>query len=177
MEALKQFLIDLEPCARETVTWGNGTIHLGVQSYVSTALPPMKFISSVRGIVFRNDEVLCVRNPRETHIVPGGRIEPGEDVLGALQRELLEETGWHVEKEMLLGFMHFRLLSGPAQPDFLQVVFAGEAAGYCEGARLEDDYEIESHFIKIEDVDALEISPSQTVFLETALKMRASDQP
>jgi len=54
-------------------------------------------------------EVLLVRRGDNGHWdVPGGRVEPGEQVESAARRELLEETGMHAGTLRLLG-----VFSGP----------------------------------------------------------------
>ena len=51
----------------------------------------------VKGIVRKNDHILVLVKPNGTLDLPGGRVEDGETVQYALQREINEETGLKVE--------------------------------------------------------------------------------
>ena len=58
----------------------------------------MKKIEVVAGIIFYQDQILCVQRPKNKHLYisnkfefPGGKIEKGESKKEALKRELFEE--------------------------------------------------------------------------------------
>jgi 8-oxo-dGTP diphosphatase len=56
--------------------------------------------------IFDGDgRILCVRMNYATHAwtTPGGRVEPGESPLAALEREVLEESGLVVVADGLVG--------------------------------------------------------------------------
>ena len=170
---LEDFLLDLTLGIEEKVVWGDGTLPLRVRSYLSSELPPSEYMSAVRGLVFRQHEILLVRNPSEVHVVPGGRIEAGENPIDALRRELLEETGWAISGERLLGFMHFHPeTSEPPRPDFLQLVYLAEATEHCPQEKLADDYEMGASFCSPEEARSMGISESQSMYLLEALDTR-----
>ena len=56
-------------------------------------------------ILVRNDRVLLTHQaePNPEFQLPGGGIDPGEHILPALHREVLEETGWHISNCRRLG--------------------------------------------------------------------------
>ena len=51
----------------------------------------------VKGIIRKNDRFLVLVKPNGKLDLPGGRVEIGETVQSALQREIKEETGLKVE--------------------------------------------------------------------------------
>lgn len=58
--------------------------------------------------IFRDGKILLVRRAREpakgVYTFPGGRVEFGESLTGALTREIREETGLEIEIVGLVGY-------------------------------------------------------------------------
>ena len=48
---------------------------------------------SVKGIITVDKRVVLLRNDRDEWELPGGRVDPGEDEVMALRREIREELG------------------------------------------------------------------------------------
>ena len=179
---LARFLARWGRLAEETVVWGTGedSIRLRVGTYVTAEPPPLAYVTSVRSLVFRSDEVLVVRDPDGYHVIPGGRREAGETLEETLRREVLEETGWTLGPVALLGLLHFRHLDpqppGPyPYPDFLHVVYTAEAGSFVPGALVtgEQAYELEAGFRPLAEVDGLGLPMGQRRLLAAALERRA----
>ena len=47
----------------------------------------------VKGLILEDDKVLVLLKPNGENDLPGGRLEPNENVLDGLRREIPEETG------------------------------------------------------------------------------------
>jgi 8-oxo-dGTP pyrophosphatase MutT (NUDIX family) len=178
-EELARFLSLSTLRAEETVLWKPGGLTFLVSSYPSGEPAPLDYVTSVRALVFREDQVLVVRDPTSTHILPGGRREPGETLEETLRREVLEETGWQIDAVSLLGFRHFRHL-GPKPPgylypypDFVQMIYTARGTFYLKDARLQDVYELEAGFRPISEVLALDLTLGERAFLEAALRQQA----
>ena len=174
---LAEFLGGLEPLVQEMAVWGNGRLPLEVTYYLTTELPPLAYVSSVRAVVFRDGAVLVVRDPKGGyHIVPGGRGEKGETAVETLRREMLEETGWVLRDTTLLGVIHYHHLAPkPADyayphPDFLQLVYVAEAERFVPEAMVFDEYVVESHFWQVGEIRPLLRSPGQVSLLDAAIR-------
>lgn len=173
---LAAFLARHTPLAEEEAVWGEGTIRLLISCYLSTELPPLEYVTSVRSLVFHDDSVLVLRNPDDTHIYPGGRREGGETLEETLRREILEEVGWEVAGVSLLGFIHLHHLTPKPTghlypyPNFFHVVYMATATSFIPEAKLEDDYELEAAFRPISEVREMTLSPCQHIFLKAALE-------
>jgi ADP-ribose pyrophosphatase YjhB (NUDIX family) len=174
MTDLASFLAQQLPLTEETVTWQSIQMQFRVTSYLSHELPPLDYITSVRGVILRGDQVLAVRDPETVHILPGGRREQGETLIQTLERELLEETGWTIHLPSLLGFKHFHHLTPkPANylypyADFLQLVYTAQANTYVPGARRTDDYELDAFSYPIADIAALHLTQGELAYFAAA---------
>lgn len=95
-ETVNAFIEHNPYMAEESVAWGEDhSLKMRLTSHFCQDLPPLDLITSVRAIVLRDQhEILVVDEPGGvSHILPGGRREPGELLEQTLRREVLEETG------------------------------------------------------------------------------------
>ena len=58
---------------------------------------PTHIIAAAGIVVNDNDEVLMVKTHRGGWVFPGGQVEVGENVIDAVRREVMEETGVDIE--------------------------------------------------------------------------------
>lgn len=95
--------------------------------------------ATVACIVEQDDRFLLVEEMAGGQRVinqPAGHLEPGERFIEAAKRETLEETGWHVEPEALLGlYTYFAPSNGVTYHRFC---FIARALHPVEGAELDD---------------------------------------
>ena len=83
----------------------------------------------VRGAVFRDDAILLVEEASDRGwSLPGGWADVGETPSAAVEREVLEESGFRVEVALAPGFAQFKLRGRGRDVDF-------EIAGDVRGAR------------------------------------------
>jgi len=185
LSELDRFLARHRPDAVQVVEWGTAAspIPLRIAGYLSQELPPLEYITSVRGVVFCEDRVLVMRNRDEVHVLPGGRREDGETLVDTLKRELLEEAGWTLDVKEMLGFLHLRHL-GPKPvgsppgipslyPDFAHVVYLADAVEHKPGARLPSDYEVEAALRTVSEARELGAVLAGRLFLEEAVRCRS----
>ena len=58
---------------------------------------PTHIIAAAGIVINENDEILMVKTPRGGWVFPGGQVEVGENVIDAVKREVMEETGIDIE--------------------------------------------------------------------------------
>jgi 8-oxo-dGTP diphosphatase len=111
-------------------------------------------VQIVTALVRRGDELLMVRQagPGEDPVwsVPGGRVEPGELLTEALERELREETGIRVLDP---GHVAFTTQMDNRQDGWFVTVWTWEVAAW-EGRAAPDDpdgFVLEAAFVPLDD--------------------------
>jgi 8-oxo-dGTP pyrophosphatase MutT (NUDIX family) len=178
-EELIRFLATGTLICSSSAEWGNGTLPLEIKCYLGNEPPPLKYVSSVRAIVFQNHSVLVVKQANgQMYILPGGRREKGESLLETLRREILEETGWTLLSTELLGFMHLHHLGDKPRnyeypyPDFLWPVYFAEAGDFIAEAKVPDKWVFESGFQSVNEVKKLPVEEFELLLLDAALKLR-----
>ena len=176
---LAAFIAPLTAFKEEPHAWSVGRFHLAC--YLTDVAPPSRHIASARAVVTDGDRVLVVQDPKSRHILPGGRLEPGETVEDALRREVLEETGWSLARFSQIGVLHFRhvdpMPDGYAYPypDLLHVVYAAAPGEHHPELREVDGYELGAEFLPLDEARRLPLDAGQQVFLDAAL--RAEHRP
>jgi ADP-ribose pyrophosphatase YjhB (NUDIX family) len=156
-----------------------GGVRLRIRGYLTDQAPPLAYVSSVRAVVLRGDDVLVFRDKGGApHLLPGGRREGDEPIETTLRREVREETGWEIAAPRRLGFIHFHHLTprppGYAHPypDFVQLVYAAEAESHTPDAPIVDEWVVESALRPIAEFGQIGIARGELLFLEQALRQR-----
>lgn len=173
-DGLEKFLSPLTAFEEETQIWPPlGTMR--IRCYLTDKMPPVRYVSSARAVVINGDRVLLVQDRDGVHIIPGGKLEPGESPEEAMRREVIEETGWSLVFCTPIGVLHFThvrpMSEGQGtQPDFLQVVYAGIPGKYHPELREIDGYEIGAEFVSIDQVRQMTLGTGQKTYIETAIK-------
>ena len=63
----------------------------------TTWVMPTHIIAAAGIVINENDEILMVKTHRGGQVFPGGQVEVGENVIDAVKREVMEETGIDIE--------------------------------------------------------------------------------
>ncbi len=171
---LADFLSPLTAFEEETQFWESvGTMR--ISCYLTDKMPPIRDVSSARAVVIDGDRVLLVQDPDESHIIPGGRLEPDETPEDAMRREVIEETGWSLMFCTPIGLLHFTHVRAIHEgqthlPDFLQVVYAAIPGKHHPELMETDGYEIGAEFVSIDQVRQMTLGTGQETYIETAIR-------
>ncbi len=89
-------------------------------------------------------QVLLVRTAKAGWELPGGQVEPGEDLVGALEREVFEESGYAAAIGDLVGaYAHVR-------QDLLILIFRATAATAIPAPEPDEDV-LEARWFSADD--------------------------
>ena len=170
-------IVGRTPSYEGEARWGS-QIHLSVRVFPCAEPPPTDLVTSVRGVVFKGAKVVVVDDGIDSHVMPGGRIEPGETIGQTLARELREECGWSIPAPRLFAMICFRHLSARPDnyrypyPDFLHLLFVGEAGDYRRsGLKRAGEIETGSRLVPISRALAT-LSVEQQTILRLAMDAR-----
>ncbi len=99
---------------QENMPWAEGAT---VDTYLCEIFPyDISLVTAAHGLVFYQDKVLFTQEQDEGHPdidIPGGHVESGETVEGAVIREVHEETGVQVGDVHLVGFHEITVSNPP----------------------------------------------------------------
>ena len=94
---------------------------------------------TVAAVIEQNGKYLLVEEtPKGTEIKlnqPAGHLEPGESILQACSREVLEETGYSFQPEVLTGIYHWTASSNGIT--YLRFTFSGKVTGFDPARKLD----------------------------------------
>ncbi|WP_290690066.1 MULTISPECIES: NUDIX hydrolase [unclassified Haematobacter] len=124
---------------------------------IDTAL--LKPVPAVLSVVFREGHVLLVRraNPPDEGFwgFPGGRIEAGETLFAAAERELTEETGVKGIAAAILTVLDALDRSEDGTLRFHYVLVA-VACRWVAGEPVADDDALEARWVALDDISGLD---------------------
>ena len=174
MNEIREWLTNFLPLCQETAVWGPSK--LAITYYLAKEMPPDELITSVRCVVLQGQAVLAVRDSDTSwHIVPGGRREQGETLEETMRRELLEETGWTIERPNYFAFARFNHLTARPDgypypyPDFCQIYYVANAGKFYPAAQRLENYVLEARFWTVTAIEKLISDKSQNLLLQAVL--------
>jgi ADP-ribose pyrophosphatase YjhB (NUDIX family) len=109
---------------------------------------------TVAAVIETDDRYLVVEEMAEGHRVfnqPAGHLEPGERLVEAVVREVLEEAGAHFVPEHVIGL--YRWVNPRNQETHLRVAFGGQLDG-SEPGRTLDEPIIAPHWLTYDELVA-----------------------
>lgn len=111
----------------------------------------------VRVLIKNKNKVLLCKNLEKGHYyLPGGHIENNEDLISALKREFLEETGLHLRKIKFLGILENFFSENNKKIHEINFIFKGEIDK--KEVKSKENY-IEFFWIDIKNLNKIKILP------------------
>ncbi|MEJ2283548.1 MAG: NUDIX hydrolase [Desulfobacterales bacterium] len=127
-------------------------------------------VVAVGAIVFRNNRVLLVRRgkapSRDLWAIPGGRVEIGETLQEAAEREILEETGITIQALEPVYTFDYIERDGSDPPRFHYVI-TDLTADYIRGEIKAGDDAAEARWFTAEELAGINVSSKTLRLLKT----------
>jgi ADP-ribose pyrophosphatase YjhB (NUDIX family) len=141
--------------------------------YDETAPKPNSIVPAVSAVIFSTNKRKLLLQKRADNYkwsLPGGQVDPGENVEEAIIREVKEETGFDIIVQKLTGVYSnpnhiIAYADGEIRQQF-SICFLCEITG---GTKATSDESIEVRFFSIEELDLISIHPTQIIRIEDAL--------
>lgn len=126
----------------------------------------------VGAVVFKDNKILLVKrkNPpaKNQWAIPGGRLQLGETLREACQREILEETGINIKVGELI--YTFEVIERRADGQILfHYVILDFLADYLSGTAIPGDDATEVGWFSPQDIKSLDINPYTKKLLKEKL--------
>ena len=136
---------------------------------------PEQPVPGVGSVVFRNNSVLLVRrrNPplKDSWSLPGGKVRAGEDLEGAVRREIREECGIEIKIRDLITLFEYIENDESGNVKYHYIVF-DFAAEYYSG-RLEHSSDADdARWVPIPNLNKYALTESVNSAISEALKHR-----
>lgn len=121
------------------------------------------YVDAVSVAIVERGRVLLVKRGKQPskgmYAFPGGRVEPGETLVAAAHRELMEETALLAEALVELEVMRFEP-SRPGWSGYVLTVFAGTLAG---GTLAAGDDAAEAGWFTPDEIAAMPLTESTSI--------------
>ena len=134
---------------------------------------PNQPVVAVGAIVFKNNRVLLVRRDQppsqDLWAIPGGRVEIGETLQEAAEREILEETGIIIQAREPVYTFDYIERDGSTQPRFHYVII-DLMADYVGGETRAGDDAADVRWVAAEELAGLNVSSKTLRLLKTQYK-------
>lgn len=122
--------------------------------------------TTVAAVIHHAGKFLLVEekeNQKNVYNQPAGHLESGENLITAIKREVLEETGLSLTPDYLCGIYYFH------RPDlqlyFLRFCFVIELSQLLQG-QPQDDEILETHWLTLDEIKARQAQLRSTMVLE-----------
>jgi ADP-ribose pyrophosphatase YjhB (NUDIX family) len=109
---------------------------------------------TVAAVIERDNRFLFVEEHTPSGLQfnqPAGHLEPDEDFITAVKREVQEETAWQFEPEHLLAVQLWR--KNPDSSTFLRLCFTGQCHSH-DAAQTLDDGIVATHWLTHAEITA-----------------------